>query len=309
MQRRGLFKKAGAFTVAMAAGGAGAPRAAAAPAAAPSLDRRAPFKISLAEWSLHRGLQGKKVEHLDFARIANGLGIDGVEYVNSFFPDRARDRGYLAEMKRRAVGEGVWSLLIMIDGEGRLGDPEAGARKQAVENHKKWLEAAAFLGCHCVRVNAESEGSPDEQAGRVGEGLRRLAELADPLGLDVTVENHGGLSSNGAWLARVIRSVGHARCGTLPDFGNFTIKPGESYDRYQGVEELMPLAKAVSAKSHDFDRKGNETHTDFQRMMKIVTAAGYRGYVGIEYEGEVLPEMEGILATRKLLERVRSRLA
>ncbi len=212
-------------------------------------------------------------------------------------------------MKRRAVGEGVWSLLIMIDGEGRLGDAEEAKRKQAVENHKKWLEAAAFLGCHCIRVNAESDGSPDEQARRVADGLRRLTELADPLGLNVTVENHGGLSSNGAWLARVIKSVGHPRCGTLPDFGNFTIKPGEDYDRYKGVEELMPLAKAVSAKSNDFDEKGNETRTDFLKMMKIVAAAGYHGYVGIEYEGEVLPEMEGIVATRKLLERVRTQLA
>jgi L-ribulose-5-phosphate 3-epimerase len=310
MRRRNFFSQAGAVTAAMAA--AGMPRVTAGAPGGRSPDRAgkaAPFKISLAEWSLHRALQGKTIDHLDFARIANGIGLDAVEYVNSFFKDKATDRGYLSEMKRRAVGEGVWSALIMIDDEGKLGDADDGRRKQAVENHKKWVEAAAYLGCHCIRVNAQADGSPDEQARRVADGLRRLTEIADPVGISVTVENHGGLSSNGAWLAKVIKSVGHPRCGTLPDFGNFAISGSEQYDRYKGVQELMPLAKAVSAKSHDFDKKGNETQTDFLRMLKIVTGAGYHGYVGIEYEGEVLPEMEGILATKKLLERVRTQLA
>jgi sugar phosphate isomerase/epimerase len=301
--RRTFLGAAAVGTMATAA--ARAPAAGAAPATG---TRPLPFKISLAQWSLHKALQGKKVDHLDFAKIANGLGIDAVEYVNSFFKERVKDTKYLAEMKRRAVGEGVWSALIMIDEEGNLGDTDAGKRGEAVERHRRWAEAAAYLGCHCIRVNAYAEGTPDEQAKRVAEGLRKLSELADPLGINVVVENHGGLSSNGAWLARVIQSVGHPRCGTLPDFGNFTIKPGQDYDRYKGVQELMPLAKAVSAKSHDFDSKGNEVHTDFARMMKIVTAAGYHGYVGIEYEGEKLPEMEGIVATKKLLERVRERL-
>jgi L-ribulose-5-phosphate 3-epimerase len=311
-RRRSFFKQAGAAATATLAA-ASAPRAFAAQAAGKAADksgaRKPPFKISLAEWSLHQALQSKKIDHLDFASIANGFGIDAVEYVNSFFKDRAKDRAYLGEMKRRAVGEGVWSSLIMIDEEGKLGAADEAQRKQAVENHKKWVEAAAFLGCHCIRVNALADGTPDEQAQRVSDGLRRLSEVADPFGISVTVENHGGLSSNGAWLAKVIKSVAHPRCGTLPDFGNFTIRAGEDYDRYQGVQELMPLAKAVSAKSHDFDKKGNEVHTDYLRMMKIVIAAGYHAYVGIEYEGEKLPELEGILATRKLLERVRNQLA
>jgi L-ribulose-5-phosphate 3-epimerase len=308
MHRRTFFKQAGATTAVLAAAGASRAADAAPPARAGDRGRKLPFKISLAEWSLHLALQSKKIDHLDFASIANGFGIDAVEYVNSFFKDKAKDRSYLSEMKRRAVGEGVWSALIMIDDEGKLGAAEEAQRKQAVENHKKWVEAAAFLGCHCIRVNANADGSPDEQAQRVTDGLRRLTEVADPFGISVTVENHGGLSSNGAWLAKVIKAVGHPRCGTLPDFGNFTIREGEHYDRYQGVQELMPLAKAVSAKSHDFDKKGNEVHTDFLRMMKIVNAAGYHGYVGIEYEGQKLPEMDGILATRKLLERVRTQM-
>ncbi len=267
-----------------------------------------PFKISLAQWSLHQALQKKSLDNLDFARIANGFGIDAVEYVNSFFKDKVADKRYLAEMKRRAVGEGVWSSLIMIDDEGKLGDADAGKRAQAVERHRKWAEAAAYLGCHCIRVNAYADGTPDEMAKRVSEGLRKLTELADPLGISVIVENHGGITSNGDWLAKMIRSVGHPRCGTLPDFGNFTLDDGKEYDRYKGVQEMMPLAKAVSAKSYDFDDKGNEVRIDFGRMMKIVVGAGYHGYVGIEYEGEKMGEMEGILSTKRLLERVRAQL-
>jgi len=105
-----------------------------------------------------------------------------------------------------------------------------------------------------------------------------------------------------------MKQVDMNNCGTLPDFGNFRVKEGEMYDRYKGVAELMPFAKAVSAKSHDFDEKGNETHTDYSKMMKIVIDAGYSGFVGIEYEGSVLDEYAGVKATKALLERVRSEL-
>ena len=268
------------------------------------------YRISLAEWSLHRALFGKKMDHLDFARAAKSdYGIHAVEYVNQFFKDKAKDKSYLAEMKKRADDLGVRSLLIMCDGEGALGDPDPKRRQRAVENHYKWVEAAKYLGCHSIRVNARSRGSYDEQLAHAADGLRKLTEFADDFGLNVLVENHGGLSSNGAWLAAVMRKVGHPRCGTLPDFGNFNLGGGKEYDRYRGVKELMPFAKAVSAKSHDFDRQGNETHTDYFRMMKIVVDAGYHGYVGIEYEGSRLSEPEGIRATKRLLERVREALA
>ena len=236
-------------------------------------------------------------------------GSAPIEYVNSFFKDKARDEAYLGDLKRRADHHGVKSLLIMIDGEGMLGDPDAGDRGQAVKNHHRWVEAAKFLGCHSVRVNAASSGSEDEQRKLAADGLRQLVEFAEPFGLNVIVENHGGLSSNGKWLKSVMETVDHPRCGTLPDFGNFRISEDNWYDRYQGVKELMPFAKAVSAKSNDFDDAGNETHTDYRRMMKIVLDAGYHGYVGVEYEGTSLGEPEGILATRKLLERVREEMA
>jgi sugar phosphate isomerase/epimerase len=268
------------------------------------------FRISLAEWSLHRALFAGRLDNLDFPGTARtDYGLDAVEYVNQFFKDKAEDLAYLGDLKGRADGHGVKSLLIMCDGEGALGDPDAAARTRAVENHYRWVTAARFLGCHSIRVNAQSSGSPDEQRRLAADGLRRLTEFAAQHEINVIVENHGGLSSSGAWLAGVITAVGHPRCGTLPDFGNFQVAEGEWYDRYRGVTELMPFAKAVSAKSHDFDAQGNERHTDYARMLRIVLDAGYRGYVGIEYEGNELPEPEGIRATKALLERVRAELA
>ncbi len=267
------------------------------------------FKISLAQWSLHRMLQGGKLDALDFAAFAkNEFGIEAIEYVNSFFKQYAQDKAYLDQLKRRADDNGVKNLLIMVDGEGALGDPDDVKREHAIINHYKWVNAAKFLGCHSIRVNAQSSGTYDEQRDLAADGLRRLTEFAAREDLNVIVENHGGLSSNGAWLSSVIKQVDHPRCGTLPDFGNFHLGNGKWYDRYQGVTELMPFAKAVSAKSHDFDESGNETHTDYRRMMKIVLEAGYHGYVGIEYEGDSLSEVDGVKATKKLLETVRDEL-
>lgn len=277
------------------------------PAAA--LAQAPPFEISLAQWSLHRTLRAGELDNLDFARVTReDFGIAAVEYVNSFFKDKATDAAYLAEMNRRAADHGVYQHLIMCDGEGRLGDPDEGARLQAVRNHHRWVDAARTLGCATIRVNAASQGTWDEQAKLAADGLGRLCEYGEEIGINVIVENHGGLSSNGKWLAHVMRLVDHPRCGTLPDFGNFNLGNGETYDKYLGVAELMPFAKAVSAKSHDFDDEGNETTKDYRRLMKIVLDAGFRSWVGIEYEGSRLPEREGIMLTKRLLERVRSEL-
>jgi sugar phosphate isomerase/epimerase len=272
------------------------------------------FEISLAEWSLHRALQGGKIDNLDFPVITKEeFGIDGVEYVNQFFKDKAKDAKYLAELKKRCDDNEVKSLLIMVDGEGNLGDADSQKRTEAVENHFPWVAAAKFLGCHSIRVNAGSSGSYQEQVELAADGLRRLSEHAKPVGINVIVENHGGYSSNGQWLAQVIRKVDMDNCGTLPDFGNFRIgndKEGNElwYDRYLGVAALMPFAKAVSAKSHEFDENGNEKKTDFMKMLQIVMDAGYHGYIGIEYEGGGLDEYEGVKATKRLLERCREQL-
>jgi len=264
------------------------------------------FKISLAEWSLHRMLYSGELDHLDLCVITREkFGLDAVEYVNSFFFDKAKDLSYLQEMKSRADDYGVSSLLIMCDNEGYLGDPDEKARKIAVENHYKWMEAAKFLGCHSIRVNAQSKGTYEEQIYLASDGLRKLTEFGEDLGINTIVENHGGLSSNGEWLVSVMKEVDHPMCGTLPDFGNFKINDNEMYDRYLGVEELMPYAKAVSAKSHSFDSEGYEIHTDYDKMIGIVLASGYNGYIGIEYEGGGVDEMEGIKLTKNLMEKVR----
>jgi sugar phosphate isomerase/epimerase len=297
------------------------------------------FRISLAQWSLHRTLFGGNpgetigwdnfrqalqssdyrtkvlagsMDPLDFPVVAKrDFGIEAVEYVNTFYFDKANDQAYLRELKNRADGEGVTNVLIMCDAEGELGAPSQEDRVQSVENHFKWVEAARLLGCHAIRVNAGSDDSlpPEEQQKLAADGLRRLCEFGDSREISVLVENHGGLSSDAQWLAGVMNLVQHPRVGTLPDFANFQISQDEEYDRYQGVEELMPFAKSVSAKSHDFDDGGNETATDFKRMLRIVLEAGYRGFIGIEYEGSRLSEPEGIRATKSLLERVREELA
>jgi len=264
------------------------------------------FSISLAQWSLHRTLRDGKLSALDFPAKAKALGFGAVEYVNSFFVDRVGDKVWLEDLRGRCRDLDIQNLLIMCDGLGALGDPDAAARTQAIERHLPWLDAAKTLGCHSIRVNAQSDGTRDEQTQRAADGLRRLAEQGDQRGLNVIVENHGGLSSDGSWLAGVMAAVDHPRIGTLPDFGNFHLGEGKWYDRYQGVKELMPYAKAVSAKSHAFDDQGNETGTDYGRMLGIVLDSGYRGWIGVEYEGADLDEERGILLTKALLERLRA---
>ncbi|MBN1789297.1 MAG: sugar phosphate isomerase/epimerase [Bacteroidales bacterium] len=255
------------------------------------------FKISLAEWSLHKALWAKEMTNLDFpVKAAKDFGIYGVEYVSTFFKDTSTE--YLTELLKISKDNNVTNVLIMIDGQGSLGDSDPANRKKAVENHHRWVEAAKFLGCHSIRVNAAGKGTETEVADAVVESLSKLSAFAAPLKINVIVENHGGISSNGKWLSDVMKRVNMKNCGTLPDFGNFY-----EYDRYLGMQDLMPFAKGVSAKSYDFDAEGNETKIDFYRIMKIVKDSGYKGWVGIEYEGSKLSEPEGIMATKRLLEK------
>ncbi|MEW4569880.1 sugar phosphate isomerase/epimerase family protein [Tautonia sp. JC769] len=267
------------------------------------------FKISLAQWSLHKRYfaSGDTAQaNLNFPRdTREEFGIEAVEFVNQFFKDKARDEAYLKELKQRADDQGVECLLIMIDGEGSLSHQDPEQRTQAVENHKKWVDAAKALGCHSIRVNTGDNYSATEVADAV-EGCSALSEYAKSVGLNIICENHGGPSSDPDALIALIKGVGMDNFGTLPDFGNFpTQGPREEHkfaiDVYEAIARLMPFAKGVSAKSFDFDDEGHEIFLDYPRIMKIVTDAGYNGYVGIEYEGGRLSEPEGILATRDLL--------
>jgi sugar phosphate isomerase/epimerase len=273
------------------------------------------FKISLAQWSLHKMLFSKELDHLDFAAKARSLDIGAIEYVNQFFKTKAEDTAYLNQMNQRASDNDVKQLLIMIDGEGGLGSVDKNSREEAINNHHKWVRAAKHLSCHSIRVNAYGEGSAEEVGKAAVEGLSSLSEYAAKENINVIVENHGGYSSNGTWLANVMKEVNMDNCGTLPDFGNFCIKRKKGswdcedwYDKYKGVNEMMPYAKAVSAKANVFDENGNEPEIDFSQMLAIVKEHGYNGYVGIEYEGNNLSELDGIIATRDLLRKVRKSL-
>jgi L-ribulose-5-phosphate 3-epimerase len=291
--------------------------------------KQEPFKISLAQWSLNKRFFKRPgvepLDNLEFAKLARSLDIDGIEYVNQMFAEKAKDQAYLGEMKARAAGEGVKSLLIMCDREGNLGDPDGTKRAKTVENHIKWLEAAAFLGCHSIRVNAASDAklSWDEQAKLAADGLHRLCLEGDKRGLWVVVENHGGLSSNGKWLTQVMKQADHKRVGILPDLGNFYTDrvKSELYNPYQGLREFMPWVKqAVSAKAYDWDTGAGRFYTedrrdkiemtlDYERLIKIVVAAGYHGYIGIEYEGAKHSEIDGIKRTKQALVDIRAMLA
>jgi sugar phosphate isomerase/epimerase len=264
------------------------------------------FKISLAEWSLHRALFGKKITNLDFPRVAREeFGIEAVEYVNQFFKDKAHDEAYLKELRKRASDCGVTNVLIMIDGEGDLSSPDRSKRNEAVENHKKWVDAAVALGCHAIRVNTGEHYSPQDVRS-AAEGCGALTEYGQRNKIKIICENHGGPSSNPDALIALIKAVNSDYFGTLPDFGNFPKQNGKyTIDIYEAIARMMPYAKGVSAKSYDFDEEGRETSLDYPRLLKIVTDAGYHGYVGIEYEGSRLSEPEGIQATKKLLESLR----
>ena len=269
------------------------------------------FKLSLAQWSFHKALQTGGMDNLDFASKAKSLGFEGIEYVNQFFKDKAKDNMYLHQMNVRAKSAGIEQLLIMIDGEGSLATPDSNELKQSVDNHRKWIDAASALGCHSIRVNCFGVGTSEDVAAAGIDGLSMLSEIAATQNINVIVENHGGYSSVGQWMSAVIEKVNMDNCGTLPDFGNFCIERegGEmwgtpcikEYNKYKGVKELLPHAKAVSAKSFDFDNKGNETTIDYKKMLSLVKLAGYKGYIGVEYEGENLSEEEGIIKTRDLL--------
>jgi len=258
------------------------------------------FKISLAEWSFHRALGKGEMTNLDFPKIAKTIyNLDAVEYVSSFFKGKSEDTGYLTSLKDTCTKYGVKSLLIMVDGEGNLADTAASVRQKAVENHYKWVKAAQFLGCHSIRVNAAGKGTMGQVQLAAIDGLTKLSDYAAKYNINVIVENHGGNSSIGKWLSEIMKSVNRPNCGTLPDLGNFY-----EYDRYQGVKDMMPYAKGVSGKTHDFDQDGNETVIDYTKMLKIISDSGFKGYIDVEYEGDKLSEADGVKASIALVQRV-----
>lgn len=284
------------------------------------------FELSLAQWSIHRMIREGDTDPYNFAKMAKDWGFSGLEYVSQLYNPELEEADYseeamaafVAKSNEEAEKYGMENVLIMIDGQGNLAVSDAKERKEAVERHYKWVDAAAAMGCHAIRVNLAGSDIPEEWKANSIDGLTQLATYAKDKNINIIVENHGGLSSNAALVAEVMSTVNMDNCGTLPDFGNFCIKRkdpenygsgcAEMYDIYKGVTELMPHAKAVSAKSHKFDERGSEIEIDYVKMLQIVKDAGYRGYIGVEYEGDELSEEEGIIATKELLMEAATKL-
>lgn len=277
------------------------------------------FKLSLAQWSLHRSIFDGKLSPFAFAEKAKELGFEGLEYVNGLYKKAYEKeenqlqaiKNITQQLKTKAADNGMENLLIMIDGEGDLGSKDKAARKTGVENHHKWIDSAKELGCHSIRVNLFGDGEAEEQMENSSESLTQLCTYAKDQNINVIVENHGGLSSDPKWLTGVMKMVDMPNCGTLPDFGNFCIarEDGERWgtpcineyeDYYGAVKMMMPYAKAVSAKSYNFNEQGDETKIDYYKMIQLIKDANYKGYIGVEFEGEA-DEEEGILATKNLL--------
>ena len=271
-------------------------------------------------WRNDRTLQAGKLDHLDFpAKARNDFGIEAVEYVNGFFggkkmnfKEAGKNQEYLNELLKRSKDAGVVNHLLMVDEEGPLALPNEKKRLKAVDNHKKWIEAAKFLGCATVRVNLHGDGDSDAKKTASIDSLSRLGAIAGTMNINVVVENHGSDSSRGVWMADVIKQVNRSNVGTLPDFGNFcishpwgTTQDGceEEYDRYKGVAEMLPFAKGVSAKTYDFDANGEQPLMDYKRLMDIVKKSSFEGYIGIEFEGNKGDEDDGIRKTKALLEK------
>lgn len=271
-------------------------------------------KYSLSQWSFNRELFSGKMTTIDFIKVAGEMDYEGVEYVSQFFQDKVEDFVFLDSLTKSTNEAGVKSLLIMVDDAGNLGASNMGERNLAIENCKKWVLAAKYLGCNSIRVNAHGDGTPEEMKNACADGIGRLAAWSQKQGIDIIIENHGGISSNGKWLAELLKELQEFGVGSYPDFGNWcTLRENgqlwggactERYDRYKGLKELVPYAKSLSVKSFAFDDEGNETSMDYAKIFEIVQASGYNGYLGIEFAGHDIPSLEGINKTRELVEKV-----
>ena len=260
------------------------------------------FQVSLSASSLARSINERKIDHLDLANIARTkYSIAAVEYASKFFSDKARDEKYLNDMNKRAADEGVRQLLIVVNSEGCIGHPEEPKRQQTVKNHHKWIDAAKALGCHSIEINPCGIGGNADQLKQAAEGIAALCEYAERQKINILLGSYGGVSANPKWLVELVRTVNRVSCGTLPSFDGFG-----SHDRYDGVAKLLPFAKGIGATARNFDGNGNEPNTDYFRMMKVVLDGGYRGYVGINYQGNEMEEAAGIRATKTLLKKIQA---
>ena len=268
--------------------------------------------------------------------VKNTYGINGAEYWSIPFMGRENDKDFLNDLKRRSDDIGVDNLIILVDdidiktmqSGPSLASSNKNDRDTAIDYHKKWVDVAKNIGCHSIRINLRSEEENDQKIlENSSESISKLIEFSKQDNISIVIENHGGITGDADWLVSLMKNVDSKHLGTLPDFGtyNFCIKRGnlnfqslsenceDQYDKYLGVKKLMPYAKGVSAKSHEFDKDGEELSTNYSRMIKIISESNYKGYITIEYEGAMkgmfggegtyLNPHEGILATKKLINK------
>ena len=267
-------------------------------------EKKAPWlEISLQQYSFASMFRSKQLDPLDYPKFAiDNTGIKALEYFNGFFEDKLDSAEFLAELKKRVGDLGVKSQLMLCRSDLALDAADADERTKAAAVLSRWGEFAKELGCHSIRVDCRSKGDREEVKKQAIDGLHQLCDLLKPMKMNAIVENHGNWSSKGDWVKEVMESVKRDNCGTLPDFGNF-----KDYDKYQGVKDMLPWAKAICAKVHEIKEDGEAAHTDFHRMLKIVKDGGFKGYIGIEFEGGK-NSVAGVMGTKKLIEKTLKKL-
>jgi len=296
------------------------------------------LKISLQVYSFAPLMMAGKFDLKDFPEmVRNTYQLDGAEYWSIAFTGRENNEAFLKELKQKSDDNGVNNTIILVDDINiltmesgpSLASLSSEERSRAIDFHKIWVDTAAKIDCHSIRINLKSnDGTAEEVQEVCSESISKLIEYSSQSNISVVLENHGGLTGNGKWLSGLIKNINNEFVGSLPDFGdfNFCQTRGDlnfanvdrecemKYDKYLGVEELIPYAKGISAKSHDFDKNGSETKTDYKRMMEIIKNSDFSGYISIEYEGAMLSMLlnrdsylsshDGILATKSLLEKL-----
>ncbi len=273
------------------------------------------IEIGLSTWSLHRHMgpikrqvvtdTGEKhewteeypedVSLLDFAGFARKeYGLTHLELIQMSFP--STEASYLKKLRSAVEAAEAVIENVPID-VGDICELAPERRAEHVRNIKSWMDVAAAIGSRAVRVNTGPSREGSDALALAVESCKRLAEHADKLGLNVLIENHGGISSDPQLLKQLIESVSTERMGACPDFGGF-----DEAIRYDGLQKIMPLAKLVHAKSYAFDEHGEETAIDYARCMQIVKNSGFSGVLSIEYEGDGNAS-EGIKKTKELILR------
>jgi hydroxypyruvate isomerase len=231
--------------------------------------------ISLAQWALVDEVRAGKWKTTEFAKIAReDFGLNGIEYVNTLFEVPTED--YLKTLKKNAEDHNVTSVLIMVDSEGDGCMPTAEGRRQFEINHRKWIDAARYLGCSAIRTNCRGpEGVDKNEALKWAvESYNMLLEYAASAQINVVIENHGGVSNDADFMVALMKQVDSPYFGTYPDWR----EPSKEFDNYTYLEKTLPYAGGMSYRNQP-------TEELTAKMIRLTKSSGYRGWYGIESSG------------------------